>query len=99
MGSACFKPTAPWIVLTLLDAVAGELVADEPAELRVEGGEHFVAALNLRHVQAADGERLGHHERAAEALTVGAGRAGQPPTPHGFARSPRGGASLAEEGP
>ncbi len=41
-------------------AVAGEFVVDEGAEFRVEGGEHFGAALQLGDLEAADGERFGH---------------------------------------
>ena len=45
-----------------LDRVPLELGADECAELRVDGGEHFGQLLDLGHGDATRDERLGHLE-------------------------------------
>ena len=43
-----------------LDAVAGQLVGDVAAEVRVDGGQHGRELLDEGDVQAAVGERVGH---------------------------------------
>jgi hypothetical protein len=43
-----------------LDAVAPELLAQQPAELRVDGGHDRGGLLHQGDGQAAGGERLGH---------------------------------------
>lgn len=61
---------SPSGVFDLVDGGAGvhehvvvlELCADQAGEFGVECGEHFGAALQLQHVHAAGGERLGHLE-------------------------------------